>query len=154
MAIAVDLVFDSCGKLAIAGWLTLVVSPLFGRFRGLAARIAGFGVPLLIAIVYSVLIIRHFPGAEGGFGSINAVRTLFQSDPLLVAGWIHYLAFDLFVGGWIVRDAQARGIAHWLVLPFLPLTFLFGPMGLLAYGALVAARRALSRTARMAGGAA
>jgi hypothetical protein len=51
----------------------------------------------------------------------------------LLAGWIHYLAFDLFVGSWLVRDAHLRGIAHGWVLPLLFLTFLFGPAGLLSY---------------------
>ena len=48
-------------------------------------------------------------------------------------GWVHYLAFDLFVGSWQVRDAQERGIPHLAVVPSLILTFLFGPVGLLLY---------------------
>ena len=48
----------------------------------------------------------HFQGAEGGFGSLADVATLFGKPELLLAGWIHYLAFDLFIGAWEVRDAQ------------------------------------------------
>ena len=55
---------------------------------------------------------------------------------MLLAGWTHYLAFDLFIGGWEVRDAQRRGIPHLLVVPALVLTFLFGPAGLLLYLAI------------------
>ena len=51
-------------------------------------------------------------------------------------GWIHYLAFDLFVGAWEVRDAQARGIHHLLVIPCLFLTLMAGPGGLLLYWAI------------------
>ena len=61
------------------------------------------------------------------------MRTLFENPWLLLAGWAHYLAFDLFIGGWEVRDAQRRGIPHLLVVPALVLTFLFGPAGLLLY---------------------
>jgi ABA4-like protein len=61
--------------------------------------------------------------------------------PALLAGWTHYLAFDLFIGGWEVRDAQARGIPHLLVVPALVLTFLFGPAGLLLYLAIRSWRR-------------
>ena len=50
-----------------------------------------------------------------------------------LAGWVHFLAFDLFVGAWITRTARAEGISHWLVLPCLVLTFLFGPAGFLAF---------------------
>jgi hypothetical protein len=51
----------------------------------------------------------------------------------MVAGWTHYLAFDLLVGNWEMRDATARGIPYALVLPCLVLTFLFGPAGWLLY---------------------
>ena len=51
----------------------------------------------------------------------------------LLAGWVHYLAFDLFVGTWETRDAVARGISRWILAPCLLLTFLFGPIGWLAY---------------------
>ena len=54
-------------------------------------------------------------------------------DGLLLAGWVHYLAFDLFVGSWEVEDARARGVSHWLVLPCLLCTFLAGPAGLGLY---------------------
>ena len=61
-------------------------------------------------------------------------RTLVRADPwLLLAGWIHYLAFDLLVGAWEARDARERGIPHLFVVPSLILTFLFGPAGWLLY---------------------
>ena len=58
---------------------------------------------------------------------------LFRNEWLVLAGWIHYLAFDLFVGAWEVRDSQDRGISHFLVIPCLLLTFFLGPIGLLLY---------------------
>ena len=64
------------------------------------------------------------------------MRQLFDRDGLLAAGWLHYLAFDLFVGTWIARRAGQLGIAHVAILPVLALTFLFGPIGLLAFAAL------------------
>jgi hypothetical protein len=57
---------------------------------------------------------------------------------------VHYLAFDLFVGGWEVRDAVARGVSRWLVAPCLLLTFIFGPAGWLAYYAVRAGARPAS----------
>ena len=60
---------------------------------------------------------------------------------LLTAGWLHYLAFDLFVGAWIAERAAALGLPHLVVLPLLALTFLFGPAGLLAFAVLSAFRR-------------
>jgi hypothetical protein len=58
---------------------------------------------------------------------------LFQSPYVALAGWIHYLAFDLFLGAWQVRDANRRDINHLWLVPCLVLTFLAGPVGLLLY---------------------
>ena len=82
-------------------------------------------------------------GSEGGFSSLAGVAALFSEPWILLAGWTHYLAFDLLVGNWEMRDATKRGIPYMLVLPCLVLTFLFGPAGWLLYAhrPVVAARR-------------
>jgi len=61
------------------------------------------------------------------------VSALFAVPEVLLAGWIHYLAFDLFVGGWIARNGSAAGISPLLLTPILLATFLAGPVGYLAY---------------------
>ena len=71
---------------------------------------------------------------------------LFTQPEIALAGWIHYLAFDLFIGAWEVRTARAERIPFLLVVPCLALTFLFGPAGYLAFTALRGARAAI-RTA-------
>jgi hypothetical protein len=76
---------------------------------------------------------------------------LFTDPAIALAGWLHYLAFDLFVGAWITRTAQAARIPHLLILPCLVLTFLFGPAGFLAFTAL---RATFAARARMTGASA
>jgi hypothetical protein len=84
---------------------------------------------------------RRLPGADcyalgrpsGGFNSLSNVMLLFTDRWLVLAGWVHYLAFDLFIGSWQVRDARRNGVPFWLVAPCLVLTFMFGPIGLLLY---------------------
>ena len=75
------------------------------------------------------------PAAEsgGGFGTLAGVMELFSHEQAALAGWVHFLAFDLFIGAWVCRTARAEGIAFWMVLPCLPLIFLFGPAGLVAF---------------------
>jgi hypothetical protein len=91
-------------------------------------------VPAMLAVAYILLIWGGRDAFEhGGFGSIDELRTLFANDSALAAGWLHYLAFDLFVGSWIVLDGLERGVPRLLLLPCLPLAFLFGPSGLLLY---------------------
>ena len=125
-------IFQIVNLLAVLGWLLLAVAP--GRAWASTAITAGV-IPVLAA-VYVGLIALNWGGSEGGFGSLAAVAQLFANPWLLLAGWTHYLAFDLFVGRWEAEDARARGIPHWLVLPCLLLTFLFGPAGWLLYLAL------------------
>ena len=83
----------------------------------------------------------NLSGADGGSGSLAEVSRLFENPYLLLAGWVHYLAFDLFIGAWEVRDARRLGIPHLLVVPCLGLTFILGPVGLLLYLGLRAGLR-------------
>jgi Domain of unknown function (DUF4281) len=129
--------FSLCNTLALIGWLILAVA---GRMRWASRIAAGVVIPLVIAILYAGLVAAHWGGAQGGFGTLEGVAELFSNRWLLLAGWIHYLAFDLFIGSWEVRDAQALGISHFIVIPCLVLTFLFGPAGLLLYFIIRVAR--------------
>jgi hypothetical protein len=74
-----------------------------------------------------------FPGAEGSFSTLAGVAMLFSNPWILLAGWVHYLAFDLLIGTWEARDARERRVPHWLLIPCLFLTFMFGPVGWLLY---------------------
>jgi hypothetical protein len=125
-----DLLFKMANNTALIGWFMLIFLP---RWRWSARLVAPVLVPMLMAILYVVLIATQFSRGQGSFSSLTSVALLFQNRGLLLAGWVHYLAFDLIVGSWEVRDAQRIGIAHYLVTPCLILTFLFGPAGWLLY---------------------
>jgi len=125
-----EALFTVCNAAVLPAWLLLAVAP---RWKW-TARLVGSGLwSLLLGLVYLGLLATRFAGSEGGFGSLAQVARLFQDPYLLLAGWVHYLAFDLFVGAWEVHDAQRHALPHLLVLPCLFLTFLFGPIGLIAY---------------------
>ena len=131
-----DLLFSIANPLALLGWALLVVAP---RWRGTRALVLSGAWPLGLAAAYAACIATHYlgpHGVEGSFGSLAAVAALFRDPWALLAGWVHYLCFDLFVGAWEVRDAQRRGLSHAALLPCLLLTFLFGPVGLLLYFAV------------------
>lgn len=127
---SLDHLFSAASFLAMAGWLALLASPFTPKWSN---RIAAWIVPSLIAVVYTALMLVHFSGADGDFSSLDGVARLFASRPVLLAGWLHYLAFDLALGAWEVRDASRRKVSFWWVLPCLPATFLFGPAGFLMY---------------------
>ena len=125
-----DKVFSIANDVALLGWLILIFA---GRMRWAAALVTGAVLPLLLAVVYSYLIAAHFGETQGGFGTLSGVAALFSNPWLLLAGWVHYLAFDLFIGSWQVRDSKQHGIPHLLTVPCLILTFFLGPAGLLLY---------------------
>ena len=129
-------IFSLASVIAGVGWLFLIVVPK----RPLAVHVAGVFFPMLLALMYLYFIAMHIRGAEGGYGSLANVATLFQKRELLLAGWIHYLCFDLFVGGWEVRDSQRNQIPHLVVIPCLIMTFMLPPIGLLFYFAIRSAK--------------
>jgi len=128
-----ETLFSAASLVVLPGWLLLVFLP---GWRWTTALITSILLPGVLAVMYLGLMIAYFNAAPGGFSAFNSlagVKGLFQIDGLLLAGWIHYLAFDLFIGSWEVRDSRRIGVPHLLVVPCLLGTFMLGPIGLLAY---------------------
>jgi Domain of unknown function (DUF4281) len=123
-----ELLFSLGNLTAVAGWVLLIFVP---RWRGLAQAMATVAVPAILSVAYTALIWGWWSRRAGGFGTLAEVHGLLQTPELLLAGWFHYLAFDLFVGGWVARESRREGVPHLVVVPILLLTFLFGPIGYL-----------------------
>ncbi|HKL52950.1 MAG TPA: ABA4-like family protein [Wenzhouxiangellaceae bacterium] len=136
-----DLVFQITNPLALIGWVLLLFAPLIPKWSD---RIAGYAIPALLALIYAIMLVTHAGDGEGGFGSLAEVMSLFTVPGLVMAGWLHYLAFDLFIGAWEVRTARREGIAHWMVIPCLALTLFAGPIGLLLFLAIRSIRKRTS----------
>ena len=115
---------------AFAGWGLLFLAP-----RG--PRVAAYVLYLcvgLLCLAYAAMFVSLAGNmAPGDFMSIAGIRTLFQSDGGVVLGWTHYLAFDLFIGQWIAKDADNKGFSRIAQFPVLLLTLLAGPIGLLVW---------------------
>ncbi len=136
---ALEAVFRIANFGAVVAWIVLVLAAVFGWRRALE-RFCGSLVPLLLASAYVVLLVTHWGGA-GDFASLAGVAALFRQPPLLLAGWLHYLAFDLLVGVMIAERFLDDRLPRILLLPVLPLTFFFGPAGWLVFQAICFARR-------------
>lgn len=121
--------FSLANLAVMPGWLLLIFLPRWRWTRIVAA----YALPAALGVVYLLIMLQEFDLDGGGFGSLEQVSQLFENSWLLLAGWIHYLAFDLFIGAWEVRDASRLNIPHLFVIPCLVLTFLVGPVGLLLY---------------------
>ena len=115
---------------ALVGWVLLFLAP-----RG--PRVAAYVLFLcvgLLCLTYAVMFTSQFGSiVAGDFLSIEGIRALFAGDGGIVIGWTHYLAFDLFIGQWIAKDADHKGVSRIAQVPVLILTFLAGPIGLLVW---------------------
>ena len=122
--------FGIANSAALGAWVVLILAP---RWRWLLPALAVV-VPGLLSVAYAALIGVYFFRVEGGgFGSLAEVKTLFTCDPVVLAGWLHYLAFDLLVGVFIAWRSDRLGINRLIQAPILILTFMFGPAGLLVH---------------------
>ena len=133
-------IFAVANGLALAAWIVLI---LFQR-RTWSANIVVIATVSCFAAAYAILIAARWSSSTGSFSTLAGVAALFSNPWLLLAGWLHYLAFDLLVGRWEAQDASARGLRPWVVAPSMVLTFLFGPLGWLSY---VILRVVMGRTA-------
>ncbi len=133
--------FGLTNLIAAAAWILLAFFPR-KPLTNSAVLYLGAGLLCLCYVVIFVVLFGGFadPGRVPGSAaadlsdySIEGIRALFQSDGGIVLGWTHYLAFDLFTGLWIARDADAKGFSRPVQLPFLAATFLAGPIGLLLW---------------------
>jgi hypothetical protein len=120
--------FALTGPPALLGWAILILAP---RRWPLLNAIPQVVIPLVFSALYTALILANFAATGGGFGTLAAVRQLFTSDWMLLAGWVHYLAFDMAVGAWLAARMDRAGIGRLVQAPLLVLTFLFGPVGFL-----------------------
>ena len=111
-------------------WILLAILP---HHRRVTDAVTGTVMPALLAVAYIVIVVMVFPHAEGSFATLAGVAQLFSNPWLLLAGWLHYLAFDLLIGTWEARDSVERGVPRWALAPCLILTLMFGPTGWLAY---------------------
>ncbi len=122
--------FKIANSIALVSWILLAVLPRHDwLLRGLR-----YGIISGFAIVYSVVVARFFFQIEdGGFNTLQQVKNLMAADAGAFAGWVHYLAFDLFVGLWIAETADRLRLHRVLQIPILLGTFMFGPFGLLLF---------------------
>ena len=133
--------FGLTNLVAVLGWLALLLLPRRPAVHSLVLfACVGLLCLAYAAMVGALILGGADPGRVAGAPapnladySIPGLRGFFMSDAGLVIGWTHYLAFDLFVGLWIARDADAKGVSRWVQLPVLLLTFLAGPLGLLLW---------------------
>lgn len=123
-------IFAIANSVSVLCWILLAILP---NRRWVTDVLTGTAAPALFAVTYIAIVVAVFPRAEGTFSTLAGVTQFFSNPWLLLAGWLHYLAFDLLVGTWEARDSIERGVPRWLLVPCLFMTLMFGPLGWLSY---------------------
>ncbi|MEM1443521.1 MAG: ABA4-like family protein [Verrucomicrobiota bacterium] len=133
-----DQVFQIVNLTALLSWIYLIAA---ARWTPRIFAVVRYAIPIFFALFYLFSMTQSEPNEEAGFTSLEQVTAFFTQPWAIVAAWLHYLAFDFFVGCWILAKSKAEGIGHgWIVLPMIG-TFLVGPIGLLLFLIVLGVRK-------------
>ena len=128
-----ETIFLILNNLATAVWILMIFAP---KWKVTQAIISKYIVVIILGIAYAFIIVTSFGKLNFmDFASLDGIMKLLHSSDKwrTNAFWFHYLAFDLFVGTWILKDSQKNSIPHLLVIPCLLFTFILGPFGFVLY---------------------
>lgn len=128
-----DTLFSVLNNLVLVVWVLMIITP---KWKFTQFILNNFIVVILISAIYGALIISNFDQIDfKDFTSLAGIMKMLHSSDAWVSSalWYHYLAFDLFVGTWILKDAQKLEIPHLLIVPCLLFTFMLGPLGFVLY---------------------
>ena len=124
-------VFSLANMTAMPMWILMILLPKWKVTRFL---IDFKVIPLLLSVVYAIYIVQAIlTGGGMDFGSLGSVMALFTEENAVLAGWVHYLAFDLLIGMWMLDQNRTLGIHQLIMAPCLFATFMLGPVGFLLF---------------------
>lgn len=129
---APEAVFNLANVLVLPQWLLMIFAPRWFVTKWL---VNSYLIPACLGVVYIIYLFGGGPVDFASFGSLSGVKNLFANggDGVMLAGWVHYLAFDLVAGAFVLRDSQEKNVPHWLIVLPLFFCFMLGPVGLLLY---------------------
>lgn len=133
---------------ALVGWIALLALPLIRRWAVPVARLSA----IVLALFYLAIFLAAPDGLRGLAReySLGGIGALFADPRLLLIGWVHYLAFDLWVASWEAEEGHRLAMPHFLLAPCYFLTFMLGPLGLLLFLAIRSGWRRRRSTAEKA----
>lgn len=127
-----DLLFQLANLAVLPFWALMLLAPRWAVTRRVMESL---WVPAGFAALYAALVLPGLPAILPALlrPELDTISQLLGNRDAAVVAWIHFLAFDLFVGQWEYLDAQDRQLPHWFLAPALFLTLMVGPLGLLSY---------------------
>ena len=97
-------------------------------------------IPFILALLYSYVFYQGFITDKtfifesfNLYSGLDGLYTVLSNEIILLLFWFHFLALNLFLGGWISKDALKYNISKRIVFFPLVLTYFVGPLGLFLY---------------------
>lgn len=142
-----ETIFQLSSLLVMPFWLLMILLPHWRRTKRIMASL---WTVVAAALLYAILVAPHFVLLLSKFlnPTLETISALLGQPEFALVGWVHFLAFDLFVGRWAYLDSREHGLSVWIVSPILFFVLMFGPLGLLLY--LATRRLLLRRTTQLA----
>ncbi len=127
-----ETLFQLSNLLVMPFWLLMILLP---HWRWTKRIMGSLWTVVPAALLYAVLVLPDFLALLGDLASpsLAIISTLLGTPEGATIGWVHFLAFDIFVGRWAYLDSRNQGFTAWLVSPILFFVLMFGPLGLLLY---------------------
>jgi hypothetical protein len=126
-----ETVFSIVNTLVLPQWILMIFVP---NWQWTQRLVNSYIIPIILAVIYAFYVLSGMGDLDfKAFSTLVGVKNLFTVEQGVLAGWIHYLCFDLFVGSWVYNNSRERGVKHILVIPCLFFCFMLGPIGLLLY---------------------
>lgn len=124
-------VFSLANMMAMPMWILMILLP---KWKVTRLFIDFKVIPVLLSVIYVIYILQAIlTGGGMDFGSLGSVMALFTEENAVLSGWVHYLAFDLLVGMWMLNQNKTLGIHQVIMAPCLFGTFMLGPVGFLLF---------------------
>ena len=139
-----SLIFNFCNILILIAWGAIIISPQ----KKISEKLISYPwIPLTLSFFYIYFIIISGGLMEADFSSLNGIVTLFKkaTPESAAAGWLHYLAFDFWVGTWIIKHSRKEKISNKIIVLPLLFTFILGPVGIMVYSLILLAKKSFSQ---------
>lgn len=132
-----ELLFNLANLIILPFWALMVFAP---GWRWTKRVLESLWPIIALAALYAVLLIWTFSQPNPALSpadlanpTLAVIAAALGTPAGAAVGWVHFLAFDLFVGRWAYLDSRERGLTAWLVSPALVFILMAGPFGLLLY---------------------
>lgn len=127
-----ETIFSLSSLLVMPFWLLMIFLP---RWRTTQRVMAGPWVAVPAALLYAVLVLPHFVEIFTAVSNptLTGIAALLGDSTGATIAWVHFLAFDLFVGRWVYLDGRFHKITAWFISPILFVVLMLGPIGFLLY---------------------